>query len=221
MAPRPPAARPNGQSGASMRKPTAPPPTDGKHTHGEREGEASVYRSVWRSAMAPRTLPRRAMSPSGHRPGLTHRCCPAPAVPPAIDDADYEAFEGLFESARTRRATQQRATAELGASGDNPTASMQERVYGAVLSPRVIRSGLDTWTRAVSVGATGVAPGAGACGSQTEPYRHFSGRPVSVVLTVCRAARRLPTSKTSSSTGYVVAHRQSPLPAIHYVVTRA
>lgn len=29
---------------------------------------------------------------------------------------------------------------------------MQERVYGAVLSPRVVRSGLDTWTRAVSVG---------------------------------------------------------------------
>lgn len=35
MAPRPPAARPNGQSGASMRKP-APPPTDGA-TRAERE----------------------------------------------------------------------------------------------------------------------------------------------------------------------------------------
>lgn len=116
-------------------------------------------------------------SPSAH----LHRCCPAAAAPLAIDDADYEAFEGLFESARTRRATQQRATADLGAAGANPTASMQERVYGAVLSPRVIRSGLDTWTRAVSVVATGVALGAGARGSQTDPHRHFSGAAVSLL----------------------------------------
>ncbi len=46
---------------------------------------------------------------------------------------------------------------------------MQERVYGAVLSPRVIRSGLDTWTRAVSVGAIVVALGAGTRGSRESP----------------------------------------------------
>ena len=91
---------------------------------------------------------------------LTSRVCLAGSgPPPTIDDADYEAFEGLFESARTRRATQQRATTTDLGGGENPTTTMQERVYGAVLSPRVIRTGLDTWTRAVSLAETG--PGSG------------------------------------------------------------
>ena len=132
MAPRPPPGRPtNGQSGASIRKP-AQPLTEGALARVPQHTLSHFHVSL---------------DPWSDRPA----CCPGPAAPPTINDADYEAFEGLFESARTRRATQQRATADLGGAGD-PTASMQERVYGAVLSPRVVRSGLDTWTRAVSVG---------------------------------------------------------------------
>ena len=98
-----------------------------------------------RHASAPRG-PLAALAAARPLPQLTSERSPGAGSPPTIDEADYEAFEGLFESARMRRATQQRATTGV----EDATTTMQERVYGAVLSPRVIRSGLDSWTRAVS-----------------------------------------------------------------------
>jgi hypothetical protein len=153
MAPRPPPGRPNGQGGRTMAPPAPkdgafePPECASRHRHRQ-------LARVPPTACLPACLPRHDSA------CLTSRVCLAGSgPPPTIDDADYEAFEGLFESARTRRATQQRATTTDLGGGENPTTTMQERVYGAVLSPRVIRTGLDTWTRAVSLAETG--PGSG------------------------------------------------------------
>lgn len=73
------------------------------------------------------------------------------AVPLAINEADCEAFEGLFETARTRRATQQRvaeppAGASMVAGGGGSSA--RGRMYGAIVSPRVVRPPFESWTRA-------------------------------------------------------------------------
>ena len=98
--------------------------------------------------MASHVLPRPPGEPraqhrfEGAARGLgsqTHGAQPVPT----IDEADFEAFEGLFETARTRRAAQQRVVEPVDA-----TSVAQRQVYGAILSPRVVRPPSESWTRA-------------------------------------------------------------------------
>jgi dynein heavy chain len=57
-------------------------------------------------------------------------------------------FEGMFETARVRREKQQRSVTTPGRSmNTSATDEAQQRMYGAILSPRVIKPSAESWTR--------------------------------------------------------------------------
>ena len=66
----------------------------------------------------------------------------------ALDERDMDTFEGMFATARGRRERQQVACESPRP--DQPmsaTEEQQQRMYGAILSPRVVKPAGKTWTR--------------------------------------------------------------------------
>ena len=100
--------------------------------------------------MPPLPTPR---PPGSKPPAQSPRVPKKPVSPPddepiALDESDMDNFEGMFNTARGRREAQQVACDSARSSGGlSATEEAQRRMYGAVLSPRVVKPAAKSWTR--------------------------------------------------------------------------